>query len=259
LARPQSFSRKRASTRVLDSNLLAKLGITTHRHETEVRSTMEIALDLASSRRASVIVTADRQTVGRGRAGRTWHSSGGGLHFSLGLWRPALRPPNLYILAASLATVDILIALGVRARIRWPNDVLAVWWDGERKISGAIAEVHGDVLVLGVGINVKGRVAEWPDDLRTSAVTLEDLAIDAERSDLLAAWLTRLDRRAHSSGTLIQEYTRHCGTIGRRVSATTHDSTVVGEAVGISPEGFLTVRQTDGDRTIEDCRLLREL
>ena len=239
--------------------MLAKLGITTHRHETEVRSTMEIALDLATSRQTSVLVTADRQTGGRGRAGRTWHSSGGGLHFSLGLWRPALRPPNLYILAASLATVGILNAIGVRARIRWPNDVLATWWDGERKISGAIAEVHGDVLVLGVGINVKGRVADWPEDLRKSAVTLEDLAIDAERFDLLAAWLTRLDRRALSSGRLIEEYTLHCGTIGRRVQATLRDSTVEGEAVGISPDGFLLVREAGGDRTIEDCRLLREL
>ncbi|HLF06432.1 MAG TPA: biotin--[acetyl-CoA-carboxylase] ligase [Thermoplasmata archaeon] len=244
---------------MLDTETLQRTGFATHRHETEVASTMGLAAALCQRRRLDVLVTADRQTAGYGRAGREWHSAGGGLHLSLGLWQPALKPPNLYVVAAGLATLDVLDTLGAKVRLRWPNDVLATWWDGERKISGAIAEVHGGALVLGVGINVKGRSSNWPGDLKNTGVTLEDLVIPAEPTEILQAWLSAFRRLEKDRGGLVPAFRRRCGTLGRRVEVQLRDRRLTGLAKTLTEEGFLVVEEGGIGTVLEDCLLLREL
>jgi BirA family biotin operon repressor/biotin-[acetyl-CoA-carboxylase] ligase len=243
---------------VLDASISQRLGFGAHHHRGEVDSTMGLARELCASRREDVIISADRQTAGYGRAGRVWHSPGGGLHFSLGLWQPPLRPPNLYVIVAGLATLDVLDSLGVKARLRWPNDVLATWWDGERKISGAIAEVQGGAVVLGVGINVKGKSAEWPAEIRKSAVTLEDLVIPAEPREILSKWLDSFRGWEKPSSSLVAAFTRRCGTIGRQVAIRTTGESIMGVATGVDENGFLKLRVGESERTCEDCLHLEE-
>ncbi len=101
------------------------------------------------------IVTADEQTAGRGRVGRTWVSPpGANLYLSIVL-RPTIAPalaPGI-TLAAGIAVCD---AVGVPgARLKWPNDVLV----GDRKLAGVLTEMATraakiDWVILGIGINI---------------------------------------------------------------------------------------------------------
>jgi len=102
-------------------------------------STQEVArgLPLGSA------VVADHQTAGRGRLGRTWEAPPGtALLASFVL--PA-RP--LASLAAGVAAAH---ACGPASRLKWPNDVLL----GGAKLAGLLAELHGDRVIVGIGINL---------------------------------------------------------------------------------------------------------
>jgi BirA family biotin operon repressor/biotin-[acetyl-CoA-carboxylase] ligase len=134
---------------------------------------------------------ADAQTAGRGRAERTWHSPSGNLHLSV-LLRPggkAERVGQIGILAA-LAVADLLDALGVAVRLKWPNDVLV---DGA-KIAGVLVEgaVDGEALawaVVGIGLNVATAPADLP------ATALARHGVYASAPDLAPALLGALAAR----------------------------------------------------------------
>jgi hypothetical protein len=57
------------------------------------------------------------------------------------------------LLPARVAVVDVIaVVTGVKAGLKWPNDVLV----GDRKRAGIVAEVapSGTLIVVGVGVNV---------------------------------------------------------------------------------------------------------
>ena len=102
---------------------------------------------------------ADRQSAGRGRAGRPWRSEPAAtLTFSLA-WR-FVRPLHALLglpLAVGVALVEALQVFGVQAQLKWPNDVLR---DGA-KLAGVLIETAADVAqpevtwaVVGIGLNL---------------------------------------------------------------------------------------------------------
>src|ERR1051325_2795718 len=120
-------------------------------------------------------VVAREQTSGRGRLDRTGHSpKDAGLYFSIVL-RPTL-PMNLWPLLPLMAALPVSDALmkscGLRADIKWPNDILA----DERKLCGILAEtietVYGSAAIVGIGINLTK--AAVPKELRSNATSLEE-------------------------------------------------------------------------------------
>ena len=128
-----------------------------HCHDT-VDSTMAIARQLARDGCPEfTVVTADRQTSGRGRLGRVWHSRPGGLYFTIVL-RPALPAPlsSLTTFAAGLTWARLLKEeYGIDTGLKWPNDLLV----GERKLSGMLSEMEAQgewvtFVNIGIGINV---------------------------------------------------------------------------------------------------------
>lgn len=123
----------------------------------KVSSTQEIAIELAShSAREGTVIAARTQFRGIGRHGREWKSPAGGLYMSLVL-RPGKEVPTALVpLISGLSIVrGIFDVTGLRASIRWPNDVMV----GSRKLAGTIAnsEYAGhqiSYLVVGIGVNV---------------------------------------------------------------------------------------------------------
>ncbi|MEM9251999.1 MAG: biotin--[acetyl-CoA-carboxylase] ligase [Planctomycetota bacterium] len=158
-----------------------------------------------------IVVSADRQTAGRGRDGRSWASPIGGAYLSVAYpWpRSAIERSGMAPFAAGLALRSALgEATGVaggRLAIKWPNDALL---DG-RKVAGVLCErrVMGDAassdrpatdrdaVVVGVGVNVLGPV-EALGEVRVPATTLA-LAIDRELdpADIADAVATQLVAR----------------------------------------------------------------
>lgn len=129
-------------------------------HHADLPSTSDALIRLADAGEpAGAAVLADRQTAGRGRAGRAWRSPVGNLHLSV-LLRPggvARSAPQWSLLAGvALAEASREAAPSAMLRLKWPNDLLR---DGA-KCAGVLVEsgldAHGMLawLVLGFGVNL---------------------------------------------------------------------------------------------------------
>src|SRR5689334_25409181 len=100
------------------------------------------------------VLVAEHQATGRGRLDRTWVSpprAGLTVSFLLRPDVPAARRGWLPLLTGVALAEAVGEVTGVRASLKWPNDLLAV--DG-RKLAGILAESTGTAVVVGVGLNV---------------------------------------------------------------------------------------------------------
>lgn len=158
---------------------------------------------------------------------------------------------SLLPLVAGVAVSRGVASLGAGAALKWPNDVLI---DG-LKVCGILAELvaapAGPLIVLGIGLNVAQTTDQLPVPTATSlriaglTVTREQAAIEVlgALGAVLAQWDAEGWGNASQPGTLADEYTARCSTLGRDVRVlTAPGSHVDGTAVGISTEGQLLVR-----------------
>ena len=171
-----------------------------------VRETGSTNADLmarAAQLDAPLLLVAENQTAGRGRAGRSWLSSPeGSLTFSLA-WRFEGGPQALsgLPLAIGVALAETLGTLGQHVQLKWPNDLLK---DGD-KLAGILVETQsapggGVWCVIGIGLNLL-----MPDEMEAqlgrSAAGVPWLA-RMERDELMAALLDGL-------AAALREFTAH--------------------------------------------------
>jgi BirA family biotin operon repressor/biotin-[acetyl-CoA-carboxylase] ligase len=128
--------------------------------------------DLASLARAGadegVWLRAGRQSGGRGRQGREWHSPPGNLYAStLVRLRPGDPPAPTLALVAAVALHEVATAFavaGVKIEIKWPNDLLVAG----AKLSGILLERIDDAIIVGFGVNL----ADHPDEIARPAINM---------------------------------------------------------------------------------------
>lgn len=135
-------------------------------------------------------VQADHQTSGRGRRGDRWIApAGANLLFSVALRLPAdrtiwTRLPHLTAYLVGTAVESILPG-AAPLQAKWPNDLLVAG----RKLGGILVETvmsPTPFAVVGVGLNVNMKQADFPDELKeTSTSIYELLGCESSRSFLL--------------------------------------------------------------------------
>ncbi|HEY8881537.1 MAG TPA: biotin--[acetyl-CoA-carboxylase] ligase [Roseateles sp.] len=106
------------------------------RHLAECGSTNTEALAHLRDGGGPLIVSASRQTAGRGRLGRAWQSDEAALTFSLARPFPAALDLSGLSLAVGCTVADVLDPAGERIRLKWPNDLFL---DGA-KLGGILIE-----------------------------------------------------------------------------------------------------------------------
>ncbi len=227
-----------------------------HRFPT-VTSTMDVCHALAEQGAGEgLVVVADEQTAGRGRAGRAWYSPPGQSLYLSVLLRPGLRPRQIgwLTMIGALAVLDALSQFSVlRAwlSIKWPNDVLL----RGRKVAGVLVETsligeRLDYAVLGIGLNVGTRFDSAPDDVKQRATSLHEALgtapdRDALLDQLLSAFGERYGRLPESP---LADYARWLETLGRRVRLRAGDEVIEGEAIRLQEDGALVVTTDAGER-----------
>ncbi len=146
----------------------------------EVDSTNSEAMRLASEgAEEGLTVIAHRQTRGRGRLGRNWHTfADDGLAMSI-LLRPNLPPEHVsqLTLVAGVACHQALSNFAPGIRLKWPNDLL----HNGRKLAGILTEMraepgHVQAVVIGIGVNVRAPANGWPADITQPATDLSSIA-----------------------------------------------------------------------------------
>jgi BirA family biotin operon repressor/biotin-[acetyl-CoA-carboxylase] ligase len=183
-------------------------------------------------------VTADEQSAGRGRQGRSWTAPAGRALLVSVVVR---EPPSLLPLLAAVAVAQ---TVGPDATIKWPNDVLL---DG-RKVAGILIEGRPQErwAVVGIGLNVALRPGDFPDELRDRATGMGLQPDDVERvlAELLAALDARLD---DAPAATLEAWRARDALTGREISWTSGSGT----AQGVDEDGRLLVRTPAGTRALD--------
>lgn len=227
-----------------------------------VDSTNTYAKGLALSGGAhGTLVTADRQTAGRGRRGRSFFSPPGtGLYMSL-ILRPHIELERFQTvtIAAAVAVCRTIESLTCRRpRIKWVNDIYLEETngldgaDGEaRKICGILTEAVSDVesgaiesVVVGIGLNVSTR--DFAPDLARVAGSLFPGSVSRNR--LAAGIAERLLDCQERLGDpeLIREYRDRSLLLGREVCFIRDGAECRGVALDIDAQGCLLLREEGG-------------
>jgi BirA family transcriptional regulator, biotin operon repressor / biotin---[acetyl-CoA-carboxylase] ligase len=166
----------------------------------ETASTNDLLLRLGESGEpAGLVVFAERQTSGRGRFQRPWHSADGlGLWFSV-LLRPNLAPDRVTLLTplVAVAVTEGLesVAPGASLRIKKPNDI----YGAKGKVAGILIEARTGpkpFVVIGIGINISHQVEDFPEELRATASSLSiESGTVQDRSAAACSVLQHLNKR----------------------------------------------------------------
>ena len=236
----------------------------------ETESTNSIAKALAAEGAShGTVVTAESQTMGRGRLGRRFESpKGAGLYMSV-IVRPSFDiafAPLITSAAAVSAAESVEKLCGEYTAVKWVNDL---YMNG-RKICGILTEAALEsnklaYAVIGIGINVRKSI--FPEELRDIATSIEaETGKIIDRNILCGEILSRLEyyldnieKKEHLS-----EYRRRELLTGNHITANMGNEKIEGFAVGIDDNANLILKLPDGSEKkltsgeANLCRIRRE-
>ena len=219
------------------------------RHLAECDSTNTEALHHLREGGGPLLVSASRQTEGRGRHGRAWQSDEAALTFSVAVPLRADLDLSGLSLAVGCAVADALDPASERVRLKWPNDLFL----DDAKLGGILIEtvpLPGDRrgVVIGIGLNIQ----PLPAGADRSGYASGHAALQA--LDPTASAAATLDRLAPALRALLADFetlgfapwqaafTRRDFTAGRPVRV----GSLVGVARGVSMHGELLLQGADG-------------
>ncbi len=217
----------------------------------------------AGDPRPGRVIVADHQSAGMGRRGRTWTAppdTSLAITVVIAAPEPGLIGwvPLLTGLAMARALQDSPYAVPVA--LKWPNDVLAQEAGQWLKVCGVLAQAipgtgHGDVVVVGAGLNIDQTREQLPVPTATSwrlarggerGAPLPDGA----RDQLLSDYLHRLAELMADPVAGRTAYRQQCTTLGQQVQVHLPEGgTRTGTAVEVDDCGALVV-QGQGRRSV---------
>lgn len=223
----------------------------------EIDSTNNEAKKIAAAGEThGTVVIADRQTMGKGRMGRSFVSPAGtGVYMSV-IIRPdiSVESAGLITSAAAVAAAEAVEKVcGQKIMIKWVNDLYL----NDKKICGILTEASMglemkalDYAVIGIGINVRSVRGMFDEELSSRASSIEDETgvrpdrnvLCAEILNRLEFWLSSIERR-----DFLHEYRRREYLTGKLITANVGNSSVVGSAVGIDNNANLMIELPGGE------------
>ncbi|BAU58950.2 biotin-protein ligase [Halorhodospira halochloris] len=223
----------------------------------QVESTNISALSMDLDEGEYGVVAAECQSAGKGRMGRSWTSPLGGVYISLvrDFSTIAAMPTALTIWCA-LSIVSSLNKFGVKAQLKWPNDILI----NARKAGGLLAELKGNPrgpcrIVVGIGLNTANQNLIVPKD-ELSNTGVSPLPVGSIRGLDRNRLVGKIAGEVHKTmydfalGNLANqaaEWIRYDYFFGKSVEVCTSEGRFEGECRGVDGEGRLILR-TDNNQ-----------
>jgi len=218
----------------------------------ETDSTNRVAKELAAAGAPEgTLVIAKKQSMGRGRLGRSFFSPEGGIYMSMVL-RPDI-PAEKAILVTTCAAVAVARAIeGVCTEpvgIKWVNDIFI----RKKKVCGILAEggllseAEGfSYIVLGIGINVEPQAV--PEELKYIVGCLEEYTSQTVLKDdlICAVWREFFSFYKNlSTDVYMDEYRERSVLIGKEVTVYAAQGEYKALVTDIDKEGRLGIKQGD--------------
>lgn len=202
-------------------------------------------------------VLAEAQTGGRGRLGRQFSSPRSlGLYCSVVL-RYDLPPERLFLLTplmAEAARQAVVACTGLEPQVKWINDLVL----HGRKLCGILTELgmRGsalDYVVVGIGLNCNQQAADFPPELRETAISLaQALERPVERELVTGALLAQVRQAAaaveNAPDAWLETYRQHCITLGKDVQLICGEQVRQAHVDDMDEQGALMVTLPDGSR-----------
>ncbi len=204
-------------------------------------------------------VVAEKQNAGRGRRGKYWESPPGSAIYMTIMLKPDFEPDKASMLTLVMAlsvAQAITEATGLKAGIKWPNDVVV----NKKKVCGILTELDAETdyirhVVIGVGINVNNAAPEeFPEEIRQTATSLRiESGTGFSRAELLRHVLERFEENYDTFVTtldlrlLIEAYSQYLLNLNAEVNVLDPKGSYTGIARGISTTGELLVEKENGE------------
>ncbi len=196
-----------------------------------------------------LLITADTQTAGKGRMGRSFYSPDKtGLYMSF-----AYTPETDFsdsVTVTSAAAVAVVRAIeeltDLKPKIKWVNDI----YIDNKKVCGILTEaVTGEktAIIIGIGVNIT--TADFPNELKETAASL-DLAVD-KRELAVSIVKNLIDLiKGLPQRTFLSEYKQRSLVLGKEIFFIKDGETKEGTAVDINQDGGLVVKTSDKEVTL---------
>lgn len=221
----------------------------------ETDSTNEWAKKLSQEGEThGTLAVAEFQSAGKGRLGRSWQAPEGSSVMMSLLLKPDFEPQYAAMLTIvmGLSVAQAVESLGVKASIKWPNDVVV----SRKKISGILTEMRLNGtkirdIVIGVGINVN--LKEIPEELYDKATSLLlETGESYDRARILGLVMGKFEENyekfiqtCNLSG-LMETYNELLANRNQPVRILDKQNPWEGIALGIDEQGELLVRDREG-------------
>lgn len=243
---------------LIQANLNTKILGREIEHFTWTKSTNEDAWELIEEGASEgTLVITDKQTAGKGRAGRSWISvPGKSLTTSL-ILKPEIdsRLAGWFPLLTGIAIVDAFKELGLNTKLKWPNDILV----NRKKLGGILCEskIQGSILewvVIGIGLNINEQENELMANLNATSLFIESSS-SIQRELVLAKILNNLElhyntlKENRGPKTLLKFWTERCNHVNKTVKFEADNDIQEGIFVGINNDGAAIIN-CNGNETI---------
>jgi len=214
----------------------------------EVGSTNDIARKHTfNSSYPYFVVTARRQTSGRGRRGRNWISISGNLFMSQCFQLNTQHLSDaVFLVSLSLQEAIISFAPQGKTQLKWPNDVLIE----NKKISGILLEKgENGYIIAGIGINISAAPTNDTNQIYPVA-SLSDFGVCTNCQEVLKAYIHAFDKnyalwQRHGFAPIKDKWLKYAKGLFKEIVVNLEHGQEVGIFAGISDKGALLLRQGD--------------
>ncbi|MBN2455039.1 MAG: biotin--[acetyl-CoA-carboxylase] ligase [Sedimentisphaerales bacterium] len=222
-------------------------------------STNDIAAEYAKSKdNDGLVIFADEQTAGRGRAGAKWFSGPAESILCSAVLINCKLTSELLSISCAVAVAEAIGKLDSNyAKIKWPNDIVI----NGKKIAGILLESRDydthRCHIIGIGINCHQKQQSFPPELQTIATSIDTEGnVFCDRVSLAKRLLSSLDcwlaAAEKKSSTVVQRWKRLSSELNRPIRLTFGGAVFNGSCIGIDPEkGLIVQLDTGGIRMFE--------
>ena len=241
-------------------------------HINKTRSTQDAVIDyLQNDYYSSLLLIAKIQTGGRGRKDDDWFSPEGGFWATLGISTSLFLNESqlalFHYFTAILLTRVIKEEYNLIVQIKWPNDILYE----NKKLAGILIDYvispQKNYILIGMGVNLNNSSSEMPEDIRSMAISIQDILHKSVSIDDFAYKICFYANQYFSPITeynlkkiqsLIHEYNQHSRIYGKKVIL---DNSRKYFCNGINHEGLMqfTDNKNNLNLTINDLTRVKKI
>ncbi|MCB1117482.1 MAG: biotin--[acetyl-CoA-carboxylase] ligase [Chlamydiia bacterium] len=194
-----------------------------------------------------ICITANSQTSGRGRYKRTWQSPPDtNLYATFCFYLPpTFTAAHNLAQVLSISTIRVLKKLGLKPKIKWPNDILL----NGKKCAGMLCEISQPLAIIGIGLNINMQSCDEIDQPATSLIieSGQEFSILAIRNQLAEQFLDDLNLYLKSGfDPFFHEYEQNLAYLGETITCTVSGEKITGVFEKLLPDGRILMRLPDG-------------